>query len=101
MSLCFSIHSKLSENETTRRLSEAKDKFVDILEYFWISDVRPATSRNFEDDVEYGFVPKCAFMIQWNKERPELVALIPKIFYEAFGEDLLIRDNNYDVIPPP
>jgi hypothetical protein len=101
MSLCFAIDSTLSEEKTRQRLAETKDKFSDILEYFWISEVRPASSRDLDDDLEYGFIPKCAFMIQWNNERPELVALIPKIFYETFGNDLLIRDNNYDVIPPP
>lgn len=101
MSLCFAVDSKLSGIETRRRLVEMREKYASVLDYFWISNVRPALPRDIENDKEHGFVPQSAFMIQWNKERPEFVALMPKVFYEAFGSDLLIRDDNFDVIPPP
>ncbi|HEY8161302.1 MAG: hypothetical protein ACR650_04410 [Methylocystis sp.] len=102
MSICFALHSALSPDQTRERISQAQEKYRDILRYFWISKVGDAEPYNCEDDAEFGFDPKSTFLIQWNKERSELIRLIPGIFYEVFGKDnILIRDNNYDVVPPP
>jgi hypothetical protein len=102
MSTCFFFDSALPLDQTKELLSQAREKYRDILRYFWLSEVGEARPPNIEDDAEYGFDPKCTFLIEWNKERSELLELIPAIFYEAFGTDnILIRDNNYDVVPPP
>lgn len=102
MSICFALNSALSPDQTKERISQAQEKYGDILRYFWISKVGEAESYNREDDAEFGFEPKSTFLIQWNKERSELIRLIPVIFYDIFGKDnVLIRDNNYDVVPPP
>ena len=100
MSICFALDSALPLDQTIERISQAREKYRDTLRYFWISEVGEATAHEREDDAEYGFVPKCTFLIQWNKERSELLELIPAMFYEVFGKDnILIRDNNYDIVP--
>ena len=102
MSTCFFFDSALPLDQTKERIAQAREKYRDILRYFWVSEVGEADSHDIENDAEYGFVPKCTFLIQWNKERSELLELIPAIFYEAFEKDsILVRDNNYDVVPPP
>lgn len=102
MSTCFFFDSALPVDQTKELLSQARERHRDILRHFWISDVGDARPHNIENDSEYGFVPKCTFLIEWDKECSELLELIPAIFYEAFGkENILVRDNNYDVVPPP
>jgi hypothetical protein len=102
MSTCFFLHSTLPLDETRARVAAAQEKYHDVLIYFWISEVGVADDANREADAEVGFTPQSGFMIQWNKERSELLRRIPVIFYEVFGKDkILVRDNNYDVIPPP
>jgi len=101
MSTCFFLNSALPSDQTEERILQAQKKYEATLRYFWISKVGNADDFNREDDAEFGFQPRTRFVIQWNKERSELLSLIPKIFYEVFGkENILIRDNNYDVVPP-
>lgn len=101
MSICFALDSAFPVDETRRRIAEAEKQYDGILSYFWISKVGEAEAFNLEDDAEFGFQPKSIFLIQWNKERSELIPMIPPIFYEVFGRDkILIRDNNYDIVPP-
>jgi hypothetical protein len=101
MSTCFFLNSALPLEETRARIAIAREKYHDVLDYFWISEVGDANDYDREADAEVGFTPQSGFMIQWNKERSELLRLIPVIFYEVFGKDnILVRDNNYDVIPP-
>lgn len=102
MSICFSLHSALPTEQTRQKIAQALEKYGEILSFFWISNVSDADEFNREDDSEFSFVPKSRFIIQWNKERSELMKLIPVIFYEIFGsESILVRDNNYEIIPPP
>jgi len=102
MSISFSLHSALPPDQTIELISRIGAQHADILRYFWISKVGECRPHNREDDAEYGFEPKSTFIIQWNKERSELIRRIPELFYDVFGvENILIRDNNYDVVPPP
>lgn len=101
MPISFSLHSALLVDETRQRILHAQEKYGDILSYFWISKVGNAEQYNIEDDAEFGFHPRSCFIVQWNKDRPELIQLIPRIFYELFGkENILIRNDDYDVVPP-
>ncbi|WP_442754700.1 hypothetical protein ACNHKD_17165 [Methylocystis sp. JAN1] len=102
MSICFALDSALPPEKTKERISLAREKYADVLSYFWISEVRASDPYEVEDDAEYGFLPKAAFMIQWNKDRSEFIRMIPEIFWEVFGEEnLLIRDDSCDVITRP
>jgi hypothetical protein len=55
-----------------------------------------------EIDAQYGFEPKCSFLIQWNKERSEYIRRIPPVFHQIFGKgNILIYDDTCDPVPPP
>jgi hypothetical protein len=102
MSTCFFFQSSFPLAVTRQKVDEAKKKYGDILNYFWISQGVEATPFDKEDAAEYGMEVRSTFLIEWNKERSELMQFIPKIFYEIFGNDkVLVRNNDYDVIPPP
>ncbi len=102
MSICLFFQSALPLAGTRAKIVEAQQKHGDILKYFWISEGGETSRRAKEDAAEYGFDARSDFMIQWNKEHSELIQLIPKIFYEVFGNDkILVRNNDYEVIPPP
>jgi hypothetical protein len=101
MAIFFSMHCSLPVSEANQLIAEARREYPKVLGYFWISEAREALAPNRERDLEYGFEPKSCFLVQWNQERSELIRLVPKIFYKVFGNDnLLVRDLNYELIPP-
>lgn len=102
MSVSFLLASALSPDMTRDRIVEAKEKYKDVLDYFWISEIGESSPALVYEDRKYHFIQRCNFIVQWNKERSELIPMIPRIFYEIFGIGvILIRNDSYDVIPPP
>jgi hypothetical protein len=101
MSICFTFFTPLSVAETETMLSEVRARHGDVLKFYWSSEVGETLPRIREDAAECGFDSRSDFLVQWNKQRSELISLIPAIFHEVFGKNILVRDNNYEVVPPP
>jgi len=102
MSICFACASSLGVDETRKRIADARERFGDILQHFWISEGREARDFDREDTAQYGLTANSAFMIQWNKQGgSEYIPEIPHLIYEVFGRDkVLVFDLDNEVIPP-
>jgi hypothetical protein len=100
MSIFVTCLSSVSLEEMRAKIADAKERYQDILKYFWISEGRQAAQFDRQDAARYDFTANSAFLIQWNKEGgSEFIPQIPNIMYEVFGRDkLLVFDLNNEVI---
>lgn len=100
MSIFVTCKSSYTVEETRAKIAYAKERYHDILKYFWFSEGREAAQFDREDAAKYHFTANSAFLIQWNKNGgSEFIPKIPGIMYEVFGKDkLLVFDLDNELI---
>ncbi len=102
MAIGVGCDSGLSEAETSRKIQDLKDKYPEVLQYFWVSEPHCCHRLIREIAKINGLEAQCSFVVEWNnKDGPDLLKVIPKLLYEVFGTKVILAfDMDGEVIKP-
>jgi hypothetical protein len=98
----ISCNSSLSEKKTTELIKELKDRYPEVMQYFWVSEVGPCNPSLREKEKENGLDTLCDFIVERvTDESPYCLRIIPRLLYEVFGPDaILVHGLDYELIRP-
>ena len=102
MSMWISCNSRLTQEQTSELLGELRNSYPEIMQDFWISEVRPCNPGLRKKERENGLDPLCSFIVERvTDESPYCLRIMPRLLYEVFGPDaILVHGLDYELIRP-